>query len=317
MAVGAYSSRWEHSLLVRAHDARRSDADSAYTFLRDRQPLEHAYAHCEALTRAHSRSFYLASSLVPGEKRRALRALYSFCRVTDNIVDRPGEGGEAALAGWRRRAMSPEPVFDDPVALAWTDTRLRYRIPPRYAQQLIEGVGRDLRRQRYATFDELALYAYGVASTVGLMSMHILGFSGEETIPYAVKLGVALQITNILRNVGEDWRAGRVYLPAEELAAHGLSEEDLAAGRVSHRWREFMRFQIDRNRRLYADAWPGIPMLSRHGRLAVAAAAEFYRAILEDIETHDYDVFDRRARVTGWGKLRRIPGLWWRCRSER
>jgi len=156
-----------------------------------------------------------------------------------------------------------------------------------------------------------------VASTVGLMSMHILGFTGEEAIPYAVKLGVALQITNILRDVGEDWRAGRVYLPAEELAAYGLSEEDVAAGRVDDRWRKFMRFQIDRNRRLYAEAWPGVPMLSKDGRLAVTAAADFYRAILGDIEAHDYDVFHRRAHVSSWGKLRRLPGLWWRCRTDR
>ncbi len=316
MAVGAYSSRWEYPLLARAYAGSRSDADHACVALRDRQALERAYAHCDAMTHANSRSFYLASSLVPAEKRRALRALYSFCRATDDIVDRQGEGVEAALARWRRRAMSPDPGLDDPVAVAWTDARLRYRIPSRYAEQLIDGVGRDLRQKRYATFEELALYAYGVASTVGLMSMHILGFTSEEAIPYAVKLGVALQITNILRDVGEDWRAGRVYLPAEELAAHGLSEKDVAAGRVDHRWREFMRFQVDRNCRLYAEAWPGIAMLSRDGRLAVAAAAEFYRAILGDIEAQDYDVFHRRAHVSGWGKLRRLPGLWWRCRNE-
>ncbi len=316
MAVGAYSSRWEYPLLARAYVEQHSDAEDARAALRDRQALERAYAHCDAMTRSNSRSFYLASGLVPAEKRRALRALYSFCRATDDIVDRPNEGAEAALARWRRRAMSSDPAKDDPVALAWTDTRLRYRIPSRYAEQLIDGVARDLRQTRYATFEELALYAYGVASTVGLMSMHILGFSGEEAIPYAVKLGVALQITNILRDVGEDWRAGRVYLPAEELAAHGLSEEDVAAGRVDGRWREFMRFQIDRNRRLYAEAWPGIAMLSRDGRLAVAAAAEFYRAILGDIEAHDYDVFHRRSHVSCWGKLRRLPGLWWGCRSD-
>ena len=317
MAVGAYSGRWEHSLLAQAYDARRPDVDSAAVARQDTAELERAYACCDAVTRNNSRSFYLASSLVPGEKRRSLRALYSFCRVTDDIVDRPGEDTQATLAAWRRRAMSLNPGLDDPVAIAWTDTRLRYRIPSRYAEQLIDGVGRDLQQKRYATFEELALYAYGVASTVGLMSMHILGFTGEEAVPYAVKLGVALQITNILRDVGEDWQAGRVYLPAEELGACGLSEEDLAAGRVDRRWREFMRFQIERNRRLYAEAWPGISMLSKDGRLAVAAAAEFYRAILKDIEAHDYDVFNRRAHVSSWGKLRRLPALWWGCRGDR
>jgi phytoene synthase len=316
VAVGAYSSSWEYRLLDLAYDARRSPVGSIRSVRLDTHGLESAYAHCEGVTRANSRSFYLASSLVPAAKSRALRALYSFCRTTDDIVDRPGEAAEVALATWRRRAMSADPAPDDPVALAWTDTRLRYGIPWRFAEQLIDGVGRDLHQKRYGTFDELTAYAYGVASTVGLMSMHILGFSGEEAVPYAVKLGVALQITNILRDVGEDWRAGRVYLPADEMEGFGLSEEDLAAECVHDRWRDFMRFQIDRNRRLYAEAWPGIGMLSRDGRLAVAAAAEFYRAILGDIEAHDYDVFQRRAHVSGWGKLRRLPRLWWHCRRE-
>jgi phytoene synthase len=153
-----------------------------------------------------------------------------------------------------------------------------------------------------------------VASTVGLMGMHIIGFSSMEAIPYAIKLGVALQMTNVLRDVGEDWRAGRVYLPSNELAEFGLAEADLAAGKVDERWRALMRFQIARNRRLYAEAWPGIALLDRDGRSAVAAAGEFYRAILADIEAHDYDVFSRRAHVSGWGKLRRLPSIWWRNR---
>jgi phytoene synthase len=157
----------------------------------------------------------------------------------------------------------------------------------------------------------LAAYAYGVASTVGLMSMHIIGFAGVEAIPYAVKLGVALQMTNILRDVGEDWRAGRVYLPQEELAAFGLSEADLAAGRVTARWRAMMRYQIERNRQLYAEAWPGIALLDGDGRFAIGAAAGLYRAILDDIITRDYDVFNQRAYVRGPAKLGLLPGLWW------
>ena len=144
----------------------------------------------------------------------------------------------------------------------------------------IDGVARDLDQARYATFDDLTAYAYGVASTVGLMSMRIIGYRSAAAIPYAIKLGVALQLTNILRDVGEDWRAGRVYLPADELAAFGLSEEDVARGQVDDRWRDFMRFQIERNRRLYAEAWPGIELLNEDGRFAIAAAGDLYRRIL-------------------------------------
>jgi phytoene synthase len=182
-------------------------------------------------------------------------------------------------------------------------------------EQLIDGVARDLHQKRYATFAELAAYSYGVASTVGLMSMHIIGFSDSTAVPYAIKLGVALQTTNILRDVGEDWRAGRLYVPLEELSAYGLTEDDFGRGRVGARWRDFMRFQIDRNRQLYREARPGIPMLDPDGRLAIAAAADLYSAILTDIERHDFDVLNRRAHVTMGRKLRMLPGIWWRARQ--
>ena len=126
---------------------------------------------------------------------------------------------------------------------------------------------------------------------------------------------MALQLTNILRDVGEDWRAGRVYLPQDELAAFSLGEADLAEGAVSERWRAFMRFQIDRNRQLYAEAVPGIALLAPEGRLAITAAAELYRAILDEIEANDMDVFHQRARVSGAGKVRRLPGIWWKSRQ--
>ena len=207
------------------------------------------------------------------------------------------------------------PHREDPVVLAWADTRLRYRIPRVYIEQLLDGVQRDLRQNRYATFDILAQYAYGVASTVGLMSAHIIGVRGPEAIPYAVKLGVALQMTNILRDIADDWQTGRLYLPLDELAAFDLSEDDIAAGRVSTNWRAFMGFQIARNRALYAEAWPGIAMLDRDGRFAIGAAAILYRGILDDIEAHGGDVFSRRSHVGTWGKLRRLPGIWLKTRG--
>lgn len=282
--------------------------------------LEAAYARCEAITADHSRTFFLASGLLPEDKRRAARALYAFCRTSDDLVDRAQGDVLERLEAWRQCALAAPPACDDPVVQAWTDTRVRYRIPVRYAEQLIAGVARDVSAVRYETFEDLTAYCYSVASTVGLMAMHIIGYAGSQAIPYAVKLGVALQLTNILRDVGEDWRAGRLYLPQDELAHFGLTEDDIArrAGAASHarssdeRWREFMRFQINRTRQLYADALPGIKLLHRSGRLAIGAAAELYRAILDDIERHDYDVFSRRSHVGAWGKLRRLPGIWWR-----
>lgn len=313
--MGLQIHAWERSLLSLAYEANHSITPFSGETKRNRALLKRAYAHCEAITASHSRSFHLASGLLPANKRRAARALYAFCRTSDDIVDHPDGDVAATLVEWRQRVSVAEPPADDLVAVAWADTRSRYGIPHRYAEQLIDGVTRDLYQTRYATFEDLAAYAYGVASTVGLMTMYIIGFAGPAAIPYAVKLGVALQMTNILRDVGEDWQLGRVYLPQEELAAFKLTEADLAAGRIDRRWQAFMQFQLARNRRLYREAGPGIALLDAKGRFAIAAAAGLYQAILDDIEAHHYDVFHRRAHVTGWGKLRRLPGLWWQSLS--
>ena len=307
---------WEPSLISLAYEAVNSGAPSRGEVRYDRDKLNHAYDHAASLTSANSRSFYLASAFLPAHKRRGARALYGFCRVCDDIADGFSGQPKAQLEKWRQRALSASPPADDPVAVAWADTRRTFGIPQRYAEQLIDGVARDLYQTRYETFEDLATYSYGVASTVGLMSMHIIGFAGSEAIPYAIKLGVALQTTNILRDVGEDWRMGRIYLPLEDLERFHLTEEDVAAGRVDNRWRAFMRFQIERNRQLYEEARPGIKMLEADGRFATAAAADIYGAILADIEAHDYDVFRRRAYVGSGRKLRMLPRIWWRSRCS-
>ena len=303
---------WEHKLLDWAHEGLEAQVPHDLR-VADEATLAAAYATCEQVTRQHSRTFSFASGLLPPDKRRAARALYAFCRTSDDLIDKLKDDNLAKLEAWRCCALSLPPG-DDPIALAWTDARLRYRIPVRYAEQLIAGVARDVTIHRYGSFEDLAAYCYGVASTVGLMAMHIIGYAGKQAIPYAVKLGVALQLTNILRDVGEDWRSGRLYLPQDELAAYALAEDDIAAGVVDDRWRAFMRFQIDRTRKLYAEALPGIGLLDPDGRFAIGAAAGLYRGILDDIEVHDYDVFSRRAHVSTAGKLAKLPGIWWRSK---
>lgn len=310
--ASVYRPAWERTLLPLAYEAEHQDEPALTQPISDPDLLGRAYASCAAITSLHSHTFFLATRLLPAGKRRAMRALYAFCRVSDDIVDTPDGDAEAALIAWRREALAPRPAPGNLVAIAWADTRARYHIPQRYAEQLIDGVGRDLHPRRYRTFEEVTRYAYGVASTVGLMSMHIIGFAGQQAIPYAIKLGVALQLTNILRDIGEDWHAGRLYLPGDEMATYGVTEADLERGQVDDRWRALLRFQIARNRRLYAEARPGIALLHHDGRFAVAAASNFYRAILADIEAHDYDVFHRRAHVSAWGKVCRLPGIWWR-----
>ena len=230
---------WEKRLIARAHEPLLPDAASPSAVAEpgswDGELVDRALEHCAAVTREHSRTFYLASGLLPQETRSSVRALYASCRTTDDLVDRADGKAKQELEAWRRTALSPAPPEDDLVAVAWAHTVARHGIPTGYAQQLVDGVARDLTHRRYESFDDLADYSYGVASTVGLMAMHIIGFSGPQAIPFAVRLGVALQLTNILRDVGEDWAAGRLYLPLEELDSFGLSEKDIAEKRVDER----------------------------------------------------------------------------------
>jgi phytoene synthase len=310
------TASWENRLLLWAQEALASPVH-ATPFNSDNQALGSAYAYCKQITRLNSRTFYLACSLLSSPKRQAVHALYAFCRSTDDLVDkaRRSDNREALLANWRLRLATPDPSANDPIPLAWAHAQRHYGIPHGYAVQLIDGITRDLHQNRYATFAELAEYCYGVASTVGLMAMHIIGFRTEEALPYAVKLGIALQLTNILRDVGEDWQAGRLYLPLDELADFGLSEVEMETNQMDGRWRAFMRFQIERAHHLYDEALPGIQLLDADGRFAIAAAAGLYRAILEQIEANNYDVLGRRAYINSWEKVRRLPALWWSSRG--
>jgi phytoene synthase len=309
---------WEHRLLARAHEALATPSQENRPIV-DAQALRYAYDYCRVVVRANSRTFELACRLLPPHKRRAAHALYAFCRATDDLVDKTRlvSDTEGLIAAWRSRLSASFHSAHDPVPLAWADTQARSCIPHGYADQLIDGIMRDINQQRYQTFGELAEYCYGVASTVGLMVMYIVGFGSDGAVPYAIKLGVALQLTNILRDVGEDWANGRLYLPLTELAEFGLGEADIESGYVGDAWRAFMRFQIGRVRQLYREAHPGIQLLDSDGRLAIGAAAGLYRAILDDIEAHDYDVFHRRAYLPAIEKLKRIPAVWWSCRMTR
>ena len=309
--MSTHSAPWENRLLDWAYQGLQHELARECPQA-DGVLLAQAYDCCRAITRKNSRTFYLASGFLSPSKRRAMRALYAFCRASDDIVDHPSPSPQADLEAWHQEAIADCPPSNRLIALAWMDAQAAYSIPSLYADQLIAGLSQDLVRTRYATFEELTTYCYGVASTVGLMAMHIIGFSGPQAIPYAVRLGVALQLTNILRDVAEDWASGRLYLPLEELTEFGLSVDDIARGQVDDRWRRFMRFQIDRVRTLYGQALPGVSRLRPDGRFAISAAAELYCAILDDIEVHDMDVFHRRAHVSTQGKLLLLPGIWWR-----
>ncbi len=218
--------QWEGTLLSLARKALEHERSDDHPVQANALHLQAAYRYCQMVTKANSKTFYMASSLLPPTKRQSVRALYAFCRLTDDIVDRGQPDSGLRLEQWEKQTLQPSSHHQNHttepeslVALAWRDTRKRHNIPALYAEQLMRGVASDLRKNRYETFNELAAYCYGVACTVGLMSMHIVGHDGPQAMPYAIRLGVALQLTNILRDVGEDWRMGRLYLPKEELEA--------------------------------------------------------------------------------------------------
>jgi 15-cis-phytoene synthase len=262
---------------------------------------------CAAITRSHGRTFFLASHSLPPVRRRAIHATYAFCRIADDIADQFSDPVAAAIAldAWEGQLETPT----HPVAVAFAAARAQFGAPVGPARDLLTGVRMDLGPCRFATWDELRRYCYHVAGTVGLMVAPILGCRDDDALPHAVELGIAMQLTNILRDVGEDARRGRLYLPLDELTAFGCDPEAVLRGQPSGRFRDLLAFQAARARDLYADARRGLPALSPSGRLTTLAASELYAAILTAIEENDFDVFGARAHVPNGRKLGAMPGV--------
>jgi phytoene synthase len=276
--------------------------------------LREAYQFCKHLTRHHSKSFFFSTLFLPAEKRKAVYALYAFCRTSDDTVDMAEDNPVRALAEWVQKVRMSPPPADNPVLLAWNDTQQRYNLSSEIVDELLAGVAMDLTINRYATFADLWLYCYRVASVVGLLSIGILG-TAPDADPYAIKQGVALQMTNILRDVGEDARRGRVYIPIEDLETFGLSVDDILQERYSEAFCDLMRFEIARTHRLYEESWPGIALLPKESRLAVGVASRVYRGILAKIEQNNYDAFNHRAYLTLTEKFFLLPRIWYAIRQ--
>jgi phytoene synthase len=265
--------------------------------------LEASERYCRENTRRHARSFYFASFALPKNKKVAAYSIYAFCRYLDDLIDlhRPGRDGAELVTRVREeftRLVSGE-VAGPPFALAFANTVKLYRIPPEPFLDLTRGVLMDAGPVSLQTWDDLRRYCYYVASVVGLAMCPVLGLAGSHGAEHAVELGVAMQLTNILRDIREDWERGRVYLPAEELARFGVDVEDLARCRVTEAFRHLMQFQIARARAFYLRSESGIPMLADDGsRLTVWMMRHIYAGILEEIETQNFDVFRKRAATS-------------------
>jgi phytoene synthase len=278
------------------------------------QPLNFREAEraAEHSIRRNSKTFFFATVLLPQPKRSAIRALYAFCRASDDLVDVLG-ASEAEVERWQAQVSLPPEKQADPVLYLWALTRAEYGVNQHYQAKLMNGVASDVLPAAYQTWKQLRQYCYQVASTVGLMSIPIIGLrkgvTFEQAAPYAITLGIALQLTNILRDVGEDAQRGKVYLPEEELQRFGLSRADILNGVQDERFVALMKFEIRRARRLYRQALPGIALLSFSGQAAVGAAALLYRAILDEIEAICYAVYQQRAHTSGGKKLAMLPGI--------
>jgi len=290
-----------------------------------------AYELCRQITAECAKTFYLGTLLMPRAKRQAIWAIYVWCRRTDELLDGPEAQATTAetLERWEQRLESVFAGYPhDNADVALADTLERFPLEMQPFRDMIAGQRMDLTRNRYETFAELHRYCYCVAGTVGLMSLAVLGTrvagsaapwradsSDYNPAEEAIALGVANQLTNILRDVGEDAQRNRIYLPREDLAAFGYTERDLFAGVVDERWRALARFEIQRARAFYAQAESGICYLSPDARWPVWTALMLYRGIMGAIERNRYDVFRRRASVSKPRKAACLPVAWARAQA--
>ncbi|XP_073112850.1 phytoene synthase 2, chloroplastic [Elaeis guineensis] len=278
--------------------------------------LKEAYDRCGEVCAEYAKTFYLGTLLMTPERRRAIWAIYVWCRRTDELVDGPNAFHitPSALDRWESRlenlfAARPYDLFD----AALSDTISKFPVDIQPLKDMIEGMRMDLKKSRYRNFDELYLYCYYVAGTVGLMSVPVMGISPESKATTesvynaALALGIANQLTNILRDVRDDARRGRIYLPQDELAQAGLSDQDVFNGKVTDKWRNFMKSQIKRAKMFFSKAENAVTELNQASRWPVWASLLLYRQILDEIEANDYDNFTKRAYVSKAKKLMALP----------
>ena len=288
------------------------------------QFLNDSYEYCRQLTRRTAHNFRFSFLTLPQEKRRAMNALYAFNRITDDLGDDPAislELRRAQLTAWRNSVQvalaltgtdrtSGVPgtaemgtLNDHPALPAIADMVARFHIPQEYLLAVIDGVEMDLHPLEIATFADLERYCFRVAGAVGLCCIHVWGFHDERAKPLAIDCGLALQLTNILRDLGEDASLGRTYLPQADLQRFGYSAEELSQRVLDDRFRSLMQFEVERARTYYARAEQLFPYLHPDGRPILRTMLDIYGGLLNEIERRGYDVFSRRVSLAKWKKL--------------
>ena len=275
--------------------------------------LDLAYEHCRRVAREQATNFYYAFRTLPGRQRNAIYAAYAFCRLCDDIADE-----EMPLEEKRRRFAETRGMLEKsgagaargPVFVALDDARAGFDIPLRLFEEVIEGVEIDLVQSRFDTFDDLREYCYKVASVVGLICIEVFGYEDPKAREYAVDMGLAMQLTNILRDVREDAERGRIYLPLDEMAACGYTEEELFQGIVNEPFREVMRLQARRARGYFESSRRLMPLLAPRSRACPSVLHALYSRVLDRIERADFDVFAERVGLPRSEKLYLMARLW-------
>ena len=268
-----------------------------------------AFEYARKITAHYSKSFYFSAQMLPSEQRWATFALYGFCRHCDNLIDTPRQRTETEILREIQRLTEELQIAyntgesQDPIIRAFILVAKASGIPIAYPLDLLNGVAMDVQQARYKTFDELSLFCYRVAAVVGLMMTHVLGYKDERAFGYAKQLGIAMQLTNILRDIKEDKEMGRLYIPQADLAAFGVTEQDIFNEKMTPQLRALIKFQIERADQYYTEAIPGISLLKTESQYAIYSAARIYRGILRKIEDQDYNPFLSRVFVSSTQKV--------------
>ena len=279
--------------------------------------LRASYGECKRLNSLHGKTYYLATLLLPPAKRPFVHALYGFARYADEIVDDlnstlSDEAKAVELSTWGSQVLADieNGVSHDDIGRALVDTVNRFKIPIAHFQAFMRSMTMDLTVSEYQNFDDLMEYVYGSASVIGLQMVPILGAVSPDAYVAAEKLGTAFQLANFIRDVGEDLERGRIYLPIDELSAHGVSREMLEQRVLTPQIKSALQEQIARVRRLQKEAAPGIKLLAPESQACIEAASELYCGIVDEVEKIDYQIFDRRAKTSTWRRIRvAIPAL--------
>ena len=262
--------------------------------------------YCQDKAVQSGSSFYYSFMFLPPDKRRAITALYAFCREVDDVVDECSDGNLArtTLAWWRTQvAAIYEGTPQHPVCQALVPVVRQFNLPQEQLREIIDGMEMDLSKHTYADFKALQLYCYRVASVVGLLAAEIFGYTDRKTLKYAHDLGIAFQLTNIIRDVGEDARRGRIYLPLDELQQFGINIDDILNAREGDGFHKLMQFQIERAQRFYQHAFEQLPSADRKAQRTGLIMAAIYRATLDEVFASGCHVLKERISLTPLRKL--------------